>query len=157
VNPYEHYRFNVGASSPRKRPSATDKRAGGLAGRRALLAAAEKKEKERTKDTEMTDLDLIKENMADKSGKVRLQKVTYVMDATRINAFLSIVSDGESRTARVPKFKRSNRWRRRQADPELRAPIHSKSQVDPPSKVTRSLRLRLHLRDPHSLSDPRPT
>ena len=75
INPYEHYRFNVGASSPRKRTTATEKRAGGLAGRRAILAAAEKKAKEKAKDTEMTDFDLIKENMGDAVGKV---SKTYV-------------------------------------------------------------------------------
>jgi hypothetical protein len=80
INPYEHYRFNVGASSPRKRTTATEKRAGGLAGRRAILAAAEKKAKEKAKDTEMTDFDLIKENMGDAAGKVSTTPISSVVD-----------------------------------------------------------------------------
>lgn len=74
VNPYENYRFNVGSSTSLKVSGrkALPKRAGGLAGRRAIMEAAEKKEKERQKDQELTDLDLINENLGvETAGKRR--------------------------------------------------------------------------------------
>jgi hypothetical protein len=73
VNPYEHYRFNIGStaqSSRRKSAGPGTRRLGGLAERRAVLAAAEAKERERNKGKVMTDLDMINENLGDRDAKV---------------------------------------------------------------------------------------